>query len=91
MDFETKYSGPWIDTDRNDLLTHSVGEWRYRSPEFDTDKCTHCGICYIYCPTGCIEEEKEAYFTADLAFCKGCGICAKVCPVIAIKMTAGGN
>lgn len=90
MQFETKYTGPWIDTDKNDLLTNNVGEWRYRDPQVEKSKCTHCGMCYLYCPTGCIQE-KEQYFEADLAFCKGCGICAKVCPAGAISMKTGGK
>jgi pyruvate ferredoxin oxidoreductase delta subunit len=90
MQYQTKYEGPWVDVDRDDLLTHAVGEWKYRSPEIDREKCSHCGLCYIYCPTGCIGD-KETYFEANLDFCKGCGICAKVCAVGAIKMTAGGK
>ena len=90
MKFQTKYTGPWVDIDKDDLLTLPVGEWKYRIPEVEQSKCTHCGLCYINCPTGCIED-KETYFDANLDFCKGCGICAKVCTVVAIKMTTGGK
>jgi pyruvate ferredoxin oxidoreductase delta subunit len=90
MDFQTKYCGPWVDVDEHDLLTYAVGEWKTRSPVVEVDKCTHCGQCYLYCPTGCIVD-KEEYFEANLDFCKGCGICSKVCAVGAIKMTAGGK
>jgi len=90
MKFKTKYPGPWVDIDKTELLTSDVGDWRYRSPEVEKSKCSHCGQCYLYCPTGCIED-KGPYFEANLAFCKGCGICAKVCPIEAIKMTTGGK
>ncbi len=90
MKFKTKYPGPWVDIDKTELLTSDVGDWRYRSPEVEKSKCSHCGQCYLYCPTGCIED-KGSYFEANLAFCKGCGICAKVCPIEAIKMTTGGK
>ena len=90
MEFKTKYPGPWVDIDRNDLLTNDVGDWRYRSPKVAKDKCSHCGQCYLYCPTGCIED-KDIYFEVNLAFCKGCGICAKICPSEAISMETGGH
>jgi len=90
MEFQTKYSGPWVDIVSNNLLTYDVGNWRYRNPEVDKSKCSLCGQCYLYCPTGCIED-KDTYFEADLAFCKGCGICAKVCPSEAITMKTGGH
>ncbi len=90
MEFHTKYAGPWVDIERNALLTHTVGEWKTRSPEVEQSLCTHCGQCYLYCPTGCIED-KENYFEANLDFCKGCGICVRVCGAGAIKMTAGGK
>jgi len=90
MEFKTKYDGPWVDIDRNDLLTNDVGDWRYRSPEVDKSKCSLCGQCYLFCPTGCIED-RDTYFGVNLAFCKGCGICAKVCPSEAISMKTGGH
>jgi 2-oxoacid:acceptor oxidoreductase delta subunit (pyruvate/2-ketoisovalerate family) len=90
MKFQTKYPGPWVDVDKNGLLTNNVGEWAYRNPEVDQSKCSHCGLCYLYCPTGCIVD-KDSYFDADLTFCKGCGICANVCPAKAIAMITGGK
>jgi pyruvate ferredoxin oxidoreductase delta subunit len=90
MEFQTKYPGPWADTQKDGLLTHNVGEWKVRSPEVEKSKCTRCGQCYLYCPTGCIED-KDTHFEANMLFCKGCGVCAKVCVTQAIKMTTGGK
>jgi len=90
MEFETKYTGPWIDIDEKSLLVNKVGEWRYQRPVVKTSKCCHCGTCSLLCPTGCIED-KDTYFTANLEFCKGCGICARVCPSEAITMLLEGN
>jgi pyruvate ferredoxin oxidoreductase delta subunit len=90
MEFQTKYPGPWVDIDKNDLLTNDVADWRYHTPEVDKDKCSHCGQCYLYCPTGCIED-MDTYYEANLLFCKGCGICAKVCPPKVIRMITGGK
>ena len=57
-----------------------TGDWRSQKPVFDLSKCTKCGLCYIYCPEGCIEENAEGYFEPDMYYCKGCGICAAECP-----------
>lgn len=81
--FRTTHEGPWADP--RTLCTLSTGEWRYQRPITTTDKCCQCGWCFIYCPTGCIED-KGSYFAANLDYCKGCSICARVCPVDAIKM-----
>ena len=50
------------------------------------DKCNLCGRCYIFCPEGCISQNAEGYFEADLYYCKGCGICARECPTRVITM-----
>lgn len=90
MEFQTKHEGPWLDIDDKSLLVVKVGEWRYQKPVVKMEKCVHCGTCYIFCPTGCLED-KTGHFAPRLEFCKGCGICARVCPVSAIKMVIEGN
>ena len=85
MEFQTKYQGPWVDVDADDLLTHKVGEWRYQRPIIEVEKCSRCGLCYLYCPTGCIEDDGTC-FAIDLEYCKGCGICVKACPINVISM-----
>ena len=90
MEFQAEHPGPWIDINKDSLLVHRVGEWRYQKPVVESEKCCHCGTCYLFCPTGCIKDN-ETYFAADLEYCKGCGICAKVCPISAISMALEGN
>ena len=63
-----------------------TGDWRSQSPVLDKSKCNKCGLCYIFCPEGCIEQDEEGYFKADLFYCKGCGICDTECPKKAITM-----
>lgn len=65
---------------------YKTGDWRSASAIFDFKKCNKCGLCFIYCPEGCIRPIKEGYYEADLFYCKGCGICAKECPKNAINM-----
>lgn len=61
---------------------NKTGSWRTFKPITDADKCISCGICYIFCPDGCINLD----YLPDYDYCKGCGICAEECPVKAITM-----
>lgn len=61
---------------------NKTGSWRTFKPVADKDKCISCGICYLFCPDGCIDTN----FDSDYDYCKGCGICAEECPVKAIEM-----
>jgi len=63
---------------------YKTGDWKSQRPVLDKSKCNKCGLCYIFCPEGCIEEEADGYFVADLSYCKGCGICDIECPKKAI-------
>lgn len=65
---------------------YETGGWRSQRPVFDNTKCSKCGLCYIYCPDGCIEQQEGGYFGANLFYCKGCGICAQECPRNVIMM-----
>ncbi len=83
MQFRSPFEGPWsTPKDPYDIKT---GEWRSQRPITKVEKCRQCGWCYIFCPSGCIEE-REYYFAANLEYCKGCGTCSKVCPAKAIML-----
>lgn len=66
--------------------SYRTGDWRSSSPVYDYNKCNRCGLCFIYCPEGCIRPLENGYFEANMYYCKGCGICAKECPKSAITM-----
>jgi len=55
-------------------------------PEFDDEKCTQCGTCWVLCPLGVISEKEDGYFNVDEEYCRGCGVCAWECPTQAIEM-----
>ena len=69
---------------------YHTGSWRDQRPVYDNSKCIKCGICYIFCPEGCISQDADGYFVADLDYCKGCGICAYECWPGAIRMVEEG-
>ena len=64
-----------------------TGDWKTYKPIRDSEKCTRCTLCVIFCPDGAIHwnpEKEDIEFDYD--FCKGCGICANECPTKAIEM-----
>ena len=65
-------------------LGNMTGSWRDVKPVLDHEKCTRCGLCWIYCPDLCISRENDYEINYD--YCKGCGICAEECPTSAIIM-----
>lgn len=75
-----------IVTEPGSASQYPTGGWRSQRPILDNSLCNKCGLCYIYCPEGCIEEDSEGLFIANLFYCKGCGICAVECPKKAITM-----
>jgi len=60
-----------------------TGSWRALKPVLDRDRCNECGLCWLYCPDGTIEDRT---FVIDYDYCKGCGICAAECKRGAIQM-----
>ncbi len=76
----------FIVTEPGNASQYQTGYWRSQRPIFDNSKCNKCGLCYIFCPEGCIEQRADGYFKADLFYCKGCGICAEECPKDVITM-----
>lgn len=59
---------------------YNTGTWRTLRPVHDMDKCTHCMICWAYCPDSSIIVKDGRWIRFDYDHCKGCGICASVCP-----------
>ncbi len=81
-DIETGF----IVTEPGSARQYRTGDWKSERPIVDKSKCIKCGLCFIYCPEGCIQQDAEGYYEADLFYCKGCGICARECWPKAITM-----
>jgi pyruvate ferredoxin oxidoreductase delta subunit len=60
---------------------YETGSWRVQRPVFDESKCSHCLLCWIFCPDSAIKVEDGKVVGIDLDHCKGCGICARECPL----------
>lgn len=67
-------------------VEYETGGWRTLRPRVDMDRCTHCMICWIFCPDSAVEVENMRLKGFDLTHCKGCGICAKECPPKCVEM-----
>jgi pyruvate ferredoxin oxidoreductase delta subunit len=63
-----------------------TGDWRTFRPVWNESKCTHCMLCWIYCPDVSIPVKDNKRLETDFDHCKGCGICAEVCPTKCIEM-----
>ena len=75
-----------IVTEPGSARQYQTGDWRSQRPTYNFKRCIKCAICYIFCPEGCIGQNAEGYFEANLFYCKGCGICACECPTEVITM-----
>ena len=75
-----------IVTEPGSARQYKTGDWRSQRPTYDFTKCIKCAVCQVFCPEGCIQQNDEGFFEADLYYCKGCGICARVCPTWVITM-----
>lgn len=40
---------------------YHTGSWRSQRPVWDDSKCIKCGICYVFCPEGCVQQQKKAF------------------------------
>ncbi len=75
-----------IVTEPGNARQYRTGDWRSQRPTYNFQKCIKCGLCWVFCPESCIEQNEEEYFVADLFYCYGCGICARECPTGVITM-----
>ena len=75
-----------IVTEPGSSREYRTGDWRSQKPTYNFTRCIKCGMCQIYCPEGCIRQNADGFFEANLFWCKGCGICRRECPTGVISM-----
>ncbi|MEE9198554.1 MAG: 4Fe-4S binding protein [Dehalococcoidia bacterium] len=83
----------WRETSPGGVITEAgnavevdTGSWRTSRPVIDWEACTHCLICWVFCPDSSFPVENGKLKEIDLEHCKGCGICAIECPRKCIVM-----
>ena len=69
-------------------LDNRTGAWRAMRPVKDAERCNDCGMCWLYCPEGCITHGTHEI---DYAYCKGCGICVAECKRGAMRLDREGE
>jgi len=57
-----------------------TGSWRSLKPVFEAAHCSHCLLCWLYCPDMSVIVRDGKMEGFDMDYCKGCGICALECP-----------
>ncbi len=57
-----------------------TGGWRADRPVFDVETCSHCLLCWVFCPDSAIQLDDGRVTGVAYDYCKGCGICAHECP-----------
>ena len=62
-------------------VEYNTGSWRTMRPIRDTEQCTNCMICWVFCPDSSVLARDGKVVGIDYDHCKGCGICAVQCPV----------
>lgn len=72
-------------------VEYITGTWRSMRPVRDEEKCTHCMICWVYCPDSAVIVKDSRVVGFDYDHCKGCGICATECPVKVEKHAITGK
>ncbi len=73
-------------TEPGSSVLFDASAWRTSIPIIDREKCTKCGMCWIFCPEAAIKVNPDGGYEVEYMYCKGCGICEKACAVKAIKM-----
>ncbi len=65
-----------------------TGGWRSDRPVWDSEKCTNCMLCWMYCPDSSIKVENGVMTGIDLDHCKGCGVCVHECKFGALELVS---
>jgi len=48
-----------IVTEPGNASQYRTGDWRSQRPTYNFERCIKCGICYLFCPEGCIGQNAD--------------------------------
>lgn len=59
----------------------------YQDIKRNENKCTHCGVCVVFCPSQSLVMERDTYEVKFIEEkCIACEICIKICPPRAMEL-----
>ncbi len=76
----TKSTCKPVIVDPGNSMAFKTGTWRSLRPVFDSNHCSNCLLCWLYCPDMSVILTDGRVSGFDFDYCKGCGICALECP-----------
>ena len=54
---------------------------------YDEERCTHCGLCVGFCPSGALSMDRDTMKVSfDATKCIACEVCIKQCPARAMHV-----
>lgn len=66
-----------------------VNAYRSNTLQYDSDRCTNCGMCSTVCPHGVFTSGHGVAQLVHREECMECGACQLNCPAEAIAVASG--
>ena len=47
--------------DVGNAMEYKTGDWRSSKPVWNWEKCTKCGLCWLFCPDAAIRQREDGF------------------------------